>query len=72
LNHQEIKYFLSNTPEATPTETLLKVAFSRWIIERAFEDSKTELGVGLTLLGEKCGLTFMQVVMSGRARSGTG
>ena len=45
LNHQEVKYFLSNAPEATPTEMLLKVAFSRWIIERAFEDSKTELGL---------------------------
>lgn len=45
LNHAEVKYFLSNAPEATPVETLLKVAFSRWIIERAFEDSKTELGL---------------------------
>ena len=45
LNHQEVKYFLSNAPETTPTPTLLQVAFSRWIIERAFEDSKTELGL---------------------------
>jgi SRSO17 transposase len=41
----EIKYFLSNAPEATPVEILLRVAFTRWTIERAFEDSKTELGM---------------------------
>jgi SRSO17 transposase len=45
LNPDEIKYFLSNAPESTPTEILLKVAFSRWTVERAFEDSKTELGM---------------------------
>jgi len=45
LNPQEIKYFISNAPEATPVETLLRVAFTRWTIERAFEDSKTELGM---------------------------
>ena len=41
----ETKYFLSNAPESTPVETLLRVAFTRWTIERAFEDSKTELGM---------------------------
>lgn len=45
LNPKEIKYFLSNAPEPTSVETLLRVAFTRWIIERAFEDSKTELGM---------------------------
>ena len=45
LNPSEIKYFLSNAPESTPVETLLRVAFTRWTIERAFEDSKTELGM---------------------------
>jgi SRSO17 transposase len=40
----QVKYFLANVPEA-PTETLLAVAFSRWHIERAFEDSKGELGM---------------------------
>jgi SRSO17 transposase len=39
------KYFLSNAPELTPTETLLLVAFSRWKIERLFEDGKSELGL---------------------------
>ena len=45
LDHTEVKYFLSNAPESTSVETLLRVAFTRWIIERAFEDSKTELGM---------------------------
>jgi len=41
----QIKYFLSNGPISTPLEVLLLVAFSRWRIERMFEDSKTELGM---------------------------
>jgi SRSO17 transposase len=45
LNPDEIKFFLSNAPESVPVETLLLVAFSRWRIERLFEDGKTELGL---------------------------
>jgi len=45
LDHTQIKYFVSNAPPGTSTEILLRVAFTRWIIERAFEDSKTELGM---------------------------
>ena len=45
LDHKQIKYFLSNAPPGTSTEILLRVAFTRWIIERAFQDSKTELGM---------------------------
>jgi hypothetical protein len=45
LDQEEVKYFLSNAPEPTSVETLLRVAFTRWVIERAFEDSKTELGM---------------------------
>jgi SRSO17 transposase len=45
LNPNEVKYFLSNAPMDTPLEVLLLVAFSRWRIERMFEDSKTELGM---------------------------
>lgn len=45
LKPEEVKFFLSNTPESTPIETLLLVAFSRWRIERCFEDGKTELGL---------------------------
>lgn len=45
LKPDEVKFFLSNAPESTPLEILLMVAFSRWHIERLFEDSKTELGM---------------------------
>jgi len=41
----ELKYFLSNARESTTVETLLWVAFSRWKIQRLFEDSKMELGL---------------------------
>lgn len=45
LHPEDVKFFLSNAPQSTTTETLLLVAFSRWRIERMFEDSKTELGM---------------------------
>jgi SRSO17 transposase len=45
LKPDEVKFFLSNAPESVPLEILLMVAFSRWRIERLFEDSKTELGM---------------------------
>lgn len=45
LNERDVKYFLSNAPESTDVKTLLTVAFSRWTIERSFEDSKMELGL---------------------------
>ncbi len=41
----EVKYFVSNAPADTPAELLLHVAFSRWHIERVFEDSKGEIGM---------------------------
>jgi len=41
----EVKYFLSGASSSTSTEELLLVAFSRWKIERTFEDAKTELGL---------------------------
>jgi SRSO17 transposase len=41
----EIKYFISNAPPDTPVKKLLQVAFSRWAIERCFEDHKGELGL---------------------------
>lgn len=44
LKPAEIKYFISNAPAETALETLLLVAFSRWRVERCFEDQKTELG----------------------------
>ena len=45
LKPDEVKFFLSNAPFGTPVQTLLLVAFSRWRIERLFEDSKGELGL---------------------------
>jgi len=44
LDRSEVKYFVSNAPPGTPAKALLLVAFSRWRIERCFEDGKTELG----------------------------
>jgi len=41
----EVKYFLSNAPADAALEELLHVAFSRWHIERAFEDGKGEIGM---------------------------
>jgi len=45
LNRDEVKYFVSNAPENTNVQTLLLVAFSRWHIERCFEDHKGEVGL---------------------------
>lgn len=41
----EVKYFVSNASEGTPLEVLLHVAFSRWHVERCFEDQKGEIGL---------------------------
>ena len=41
----EVKFFVSKAPRKTAIETLLLVAFSRWHIERVFEDSKGEIGL---------------------------
>ena len=45
LKPDEIKYFISNAPPQTAVHTLLRVAFSRWRIERCFEDQKGEVGL---------------------------
>jgi len=44
LAPQQIKYFIAFAPRETAIEVLLLVAFSRWHVERCFEDQKTELG----------------------------
>lgn len=41
----EMKYFLANAPASVPVKDLLTVAFSRWNIERNFEDAKGEVGL---------------------------
>jgi SRSO17 transposase len=45
LSSEELKFFLSNAPPGTSIETLLLVAFSRWRVERCFEDQKSEIGL---------------------------
>ena len=45
LAPNEVKYFVSNAPSETSIETLLLVAFSRWRIERCFQDDKGQLGL---------------------------
>lgn len=44
-NGTETKYFVSNASSGVPLEALLHVAFSRWHIERCFEDDKGEIGL---------------------------
>jgi SRSO17 transposase len=41
----EVKYFVSNAPAKAQVTTLLLVAFSRWKVERCFEDGKGEVGL---------------------------
>jgi SRSO17 transposase len=45
LEADDIKFFVSNAPPQTTVEKLLRVAFSRWRIERCFEDGKGEIGL---------------------------
>ena len=61
----ETKYFLSNAPPDTSVKQLLRVAFSRWSIERCFEDQKGEVGLthweGRTWIGLKRHLILTSV-----------
>jgi SRSO17 transposase len=41
----EIKYFVAHAPPETPLEAILPIAFSRWKVERCFEDGKQEVGL---------------------------
>lgn len=45
LNPAELKFFVSNAPAGTPVPRMLLVAFSRWRVERCFEDQKGEIGL---------------------------
>lgn len=44
LEPEKLKFFVAQAPRETSLGVLLKVAFSRWRVERCFEDEKTELG----------------------------
>lgn len=41
---ETIKFFVSNAPAGTPLEWLVYVGYSRWSIERCFQEDKDELG----------------------------
>jgi SRSO17 transposase len=45
LDTDEVKFFVSNAPPETNVETMLLVAFSRWRVERCFQDQKQEVGL---------------------------
>jgi SRSO17 transposase len=45
LEPTERKFFVSNAAPETGVGTLLLVAFSRWRVERCFEDQKSEIGL---------------------------
>jgi len=45
LDPTEMKFFVSNASPDTPVGTILLVAFSRWRVERCFEDGKGEVGL---------------------------
>src|SRR3954453_9502572 len=45
LDPEEVKVFVSNAPPGTSVRILLLVAFSRWRVERCFQDDKSEIGL---------------------------
>ncbi len=45
LDPDAIKFFVSNAAAETPVGVLLLVAFSRWRVERCWEDQKGEIGL---------------------------
>ena len=45
LNPEELKFFVSNASPEVGIGALLLVAFSRWRVERCFQDDKSEIGL---------------------------
>lgn len=65
MDLNEIKFFVCNAPWDTAISTLLLVAFSRWRVERCFQDQKQEVGLdkweGRSWLGLKRHLILTSV-----------
>jgi len=45
LHEDEVKFFFSNAPENTTVGQMLLIAFSRWRVERCFQDQKQDIGL---------------------------
>jgi SRSO17 transposase len=45
MDHNEIKYFLSNAPMDTSFDNMCHVCMMRWPIEQCFQEGKSELGM---------------------------
>jgi SRSO17 transposase len=45
LEVEKVKFFASNAPAETSVQKMLLVGFSRWRVERCFEDQKSEIGL---------------------------
>jgi SRSO17 transposase len=45
LHPDVVKFFVGDAPPGTPVRVMLLVAFSRWRVERCFEDQKSEVGL---------------------------
>ena len=45
LDPAEVKFFVSNASAGASVQSMLLVAFSRWRVERCFEDQKSEIGL---------------------------
>ncbi len=45
LDEEDVKFFFSNAPRETTVGQLLLVAFSRWRVERCFQDQKQDIGL---------------------------
>jgi SRSO17 transposase len=74
----DTKHFVSNAPMSVPLSTLLRVAFTRWAVERCFQDAKGELGLSHfevrnhTSLLRHLILTAVSFLFLARARAGRG
>jgi SRSO17 transposase len=73
LDPAELKFFVSNAPAEIGTGTLLLVGFSRWPVERCFEDGKGEVGLdhyeGRRYLGLKRHLILIAISLLFLART---